>query len=325
MYTNSTEGSGLAFKILMLALVLALIAVPLTLVVFDWRQDIPAIKEAALEKEVHRMRALAASGDLDSLASALDRSVSLIPAGEFTMGSDTDHEHERPQRQVYLDAFEIDRYEVTNVQYQRFLKQTGSRAPVYWSNLDYPAGTPDYPVAGVSWENAKAYCEWQEKRLPTEAEWEKACRGTDGRLFPWGDSWEVDFANLGFSQAGTWPLSLEDGWALLASKEGGDGAPDLQPVGSYPQGASPYGVLDLAGNVSEWVADWYNWDGYWDMPRENPIGLGPPWNHSLRGSGWFDRRGQEDRIEDLSRCSSRNSSHSYDDPRTGFRCARSVP
>jgi formylglycine-generating enzyme required for sulfatase activity len=177
----------------------------------------------------------------------------------------------------------------------------------------------------VSWENAKAYCEWLGKRLPTEAEWEKTCRGTDGRLFPWGDSWEVKFANLGHSQAGNWPHSLEEGWALLASKEEGDGAPGLQPVGSYPQGASPYGVLDLAGNVSEWVVDWYNWDGYGDLPKDNPIGLGPPWNHSVRGSGWFDRRGQEGWIEDLSRCSSRNSSHSYGDPRIGFRCARSIP
>jgi formylglycine-generating enzyme required for sulfatase activity len=98
--------------------------------------------------------------------------------------------------------------------------------------------------------------------------------------------------------------------------------PGLEPVGAYPDGASPFGAFDLAGNASEWVADWYNWADYASLPAENPISTGPPWNHVVRGSAWFDRRGQQGLIPDLSRCAKRNSSHSYDDPRIGFRCAK---
>jgi sulfatase modifying factor 1 len=268
------------------------------------------------------LRRLAASGDLATLAEVLDHSMVYIPAGEFTMGSDTAHEDERPERQVYLDAFELDRYEVTNVQYQRFLQASGEPAPQYWLDNTYPAGQADHPVVGVSWSQAKAYCEWAGKRLPTEAEWEKACRGLNGNTFPWGNAWDPQRANVGYAQAQNWPLRLDEGWALLQSTAPSPDAPHLQPVGSYPEGQSAYGVLDLTGNVSEWVADWYNWSGYWDMPSRNPIGTEPPWNHAIRGSGWFDRRGCENLIQDLSRCSSRSSSHSYDDSRLGFRCAR---
>jgi len=105
----------------------------------------------------------------------------------------------------------------------------------------------------------------------------------------------------------------------------GSEVPSPQPVGSYPEGASFYGVFNLAGNVSEWVEDWYNWEGYAGLLERNPVSLEPPWNHGLRGSAWFDRRGIEDLAADLSRCAKRNSSHSADDPRVGFRCARSVP
>jgi formylglycine-generating enzyme required for sulfatase activity len=267
-------------------------------------------------------RRLAASGEPATLAEVLDQQMVYIPAGEFTMGSDTAHEDERPEQQVYLDAFELDRYEVTNVQYQRFLPKSGEPAPRYWLDDMYPAGQADYPVVGVSWPQAKAYCEWAGKRLPTEAEWEKACRGSNGNIFPWGNAWAPKRANVGYAQAQNWPLRLDEGWAFLQSTAPSPDVPHLQPVGSYPEGQSAYGVLDLTGNASEWVADWYNWSGYWDMPSRNPIGTGPPWNHSIRGSGWFDRRGLEELIQDTSRCSSRNSSHSYDDPRLGFRCAR---
>jgi len=216
----------------------------------------------------------------------------------------------------------MDRFEVTNVQYLRYLETTDAKPPRYWTGRSFPPGSVDDPVVGVSWADAKAYCEWVGKRLPTEAEWEKACRGAEGNLFPWGDQWDAVKANVGFLSVENWPASLEDGWRLLQVQGADSGFPSLQAIGSYPGGASPYGVWDLAGNASEWVSDWYNWDGYWDLPWVNPIGLGPPWNHVIRGSGWFDRSGQEDQIADLSRCSARNSSHSDDDPRLGFRCAR---
>jgi len=96
----------------------------------------------------------------------------------------------------------------------------------------------------------------------------------------------------------------------------------LRPEGSYPDGASPYGVMDAAGNASEWVEDWYNWRGYWELSDRNPVVTSPPWNHGVRGSAWYDPHGVEGWARDLSRCSARNSSHETQDPRTGFRCAR---
>jgi formylglycine-generating enzyme required for sulfatase activity len=272
--------------------------------------------------EIRTIRYQAASGDLDRLANLLDQSMAVIPAGEFIMGSDENHEDEHPRHQVYLYTFELDRYEVTNSQYLRFALATGTSLPRYWFDGKSPPGQADFPVVGVSWKNAQSYCKWVKKRLPTEAEWEKACRGPEGRLYPWGSEWDPSRANVGYMHVETWPSSLEDGWSLLQIDVHNTGFPSLYPVGSFPLGASFYGVLDLVGNTSEWMADWYNWDGYWDLPLTNPIGLGPPWNHSIRGSGWFDRCGQEGEIADLSRCSARNSSHSYDDPRLGFRCAR---
>jgi len=123
------------------------------------------------------------------------------------MGSNSGRADERPQHAVYLDAFDLDRYEVTHVRYQRFLQATGRRPPPYWSDDDYPAGQSDYPVVGVSWDDADAYCAWAGKRLPTEAEWEKACRGTDGRVYPWGNLWEPRRANVDLSgRAGVGPL-----------------------------------------------------------------------------------------------------------------------
>ncbi|MGV3721664.1 MAG: SUMF1/EgtB/PvdO family nonheme iron enzyme, partial [Actinomycetota bacterium] len=159
----------------------------------------------------------------------------LVPAGAFTMGADGAFEDERPAHRVELPAFYIDRHEVTVAEYARFVAAAGHPAPPDW-----PGGKPDpkrmsHPVVNVSWRDANAYARWAQKRLPTEAEWEKAARGEDGRTLPWGSAWDAARANV----------------------EGPKGNQPLKPVGSYPGGASPYGALDMTGNAWEWTADWY--------------------------------------------------------------------
>ncbi|NIQ57793.1 MAG: SUMF1/EgtB/PvdO family nonheme iron enzyme, partial [Gemmatimonadetes bacterium] len=161
-----------------------------------WLEEIlPGGDEEAAEIDL--LRRLAAADDRGTLAEVLDRSVVRVPAGEFSMGDDGGPANERPQRPVYLDGFEIDRYEVTNVQYWRFVQATGREPPPYWPGDDYPPGQADVPVVGVTWEGADAYCAWVGRRLPTEAEWEKACRSTDGRTYPWGEEWDPLRANVG--------------------------------------------------------------------------------------------------------------------------------
>lgn len=282
----------------------------------------------AANSETQFVRALVQSEDWERLAHYLDDSLVSVPAGEFTMGTSDGRSDERPKHQVYLDPFQVDRFEVTNVQYRRFLQSSGKTAPRYWANDRYPVGQADYPVVGVSWDDADAYCAWAGKRLPTEAEWEKSCRSVDGRVFPWGDVWDASRANVDVSvhtphlkdfQLMDWG----DAWTLLHSTPAAR-AVGLRPIGSFPASASAFGVMDLVGNASEWVADWYNWSDYSAMPVQNPIGQGPPWNHSLRGSAWFDPQGAEGWAREQSRCSARNSSHETEDPRTGFRCAKSI-
>lgn len=159
----------------------------------------------------------------------------LVPAGPFVLGSSQGHADEKPEQKLELPAFYIDRTEVTVAEYARFVEATGHPAPPDW-----PEGKPDpkrlqLPVVNVSWYDANAYARWAGKRLPTEAEWEKAARGADGRLLPWGNEWDEKRANV----------------------EGKSGEQPLKPVGSYPDGASPCGALDLTGNAWEWTADWY--------------------------------------------------------------------
>jgi len=283
-----------------------------------------------LAAEIARVRDLAAAGGDDALAGALDRSTVPIPAGDFVMGSEDGRENERPAHAVYLDAYELDRFEVTNAQYRRFMLATGHRPPRYWTGEAYPVGQADYPVVGVSWAEADAYCRWAGKRLPTEAEWEKACRGTDGRIYPWGDSWEPRRANVdaagwrfGAASEDASAATLWDAaWRQLTLPPGAAG-PSLQPVGSHPDGASPYGALDMVGNASEWVADRYNWSDYSKLPARNPVVTDPPWNRCVRNTAWCDPVGTPAWTQMLSRCAARNSSHAVSDPRVGFRCARS--
>lgn len=162
-----------------------------------------------------------------------------IPAGEFIMGTDERFSDEGPRHRVHLDDFFIDRHEVTNLQYQRFIEETRRRAPTHFSARRHPEGKADHPVTFVSWFDARDYCAWAGKRLPDEREWEKAARGTDGRTFPWGPHFDIARANT--------PMR----WARIG-RQG-----DTTPVGAFPDGASPYGLEDVTGNVWEWTESWY--------------------------------------------------------------------
>jgi formylglycine-generating enzyme required for sulfatase activity len=181
-----------------------------------------------------------------------------IPAGEFVMGSD-ELETERPPRTVFLKAYFIDIYEVTNAQYREFLDtHPNIGPPVRWADTGF--NKPNQPVIGVLWDDAAAYCQWVGKRLPTEAEWEKAARGTDGRRWPWGNVFDAKIGGTTFHAN---VVGSEDGFDLTA------------PVGSYPTGVSPYGVFDMAGNVDEWVQDLMDPNYYAVSPRENPVRSDP--------------------------------------------------
>ena len=165
----------------------------------------------------------------------------LIPAGPFLMGSDDEDKDERPQHTVELSAYWIGKYPVTNVEYQAFIRDAGHRPPYHWGGDTCPEDKSDHPVVNVTWKDAAAYCEWLSKetgkdyRLPTEAQWEKAARGEDGRKYPWGNEWDA---------------------SRLNSYEGGRF--DTSPVGLFsPKGDSPYDVADMLGNVAELCGDSY--------------------------------------------------------------------
>ena len=197
----------------------------------------------------------------------------LIPAGEFIMGNngrsraegegDLD---ERPAHKVYLDPFYIDKYEVTNAEYKGFVDATGHRVPVKWKNGTYPPDRGNHPVAFVSWTDAYAYCQWAGKRLPSEEEWEKAARGTDGRHFPWGNEFDPMKANT------------PQYW-LNIRKEGG-----TMPVGSFEKGKSPYGLYDMSGNVYEWTENWYK---PYPGNRFPNVHYGEK-NKVMKGGSWYD-------------------------------------
>ncbi|MBT3350666.1 MAG: SUMF1/EgtB/PvdO family nonheme iron enzyme [Nitrospinaceae bacterium] len=208
-----------------------------------------------------------ATGPPREIKGADDAPMVLVPKGEFIMGSTPGTfifgDNETPQRRVFLAAFYIDKYEVTNVFFnKRFALRSGYRGSFSGDRQ---------PVVGVSWFQAKSYCASVKKRLPTEAEWEKAARGTDGRIYPWGGRpADCSLAVMG----GTVP-SCNKGYATWE-------------VGSRPKGASPWGAMDMAGNVTEWVADRYDEKYYRRAPLKNPKGPEAGGLRVLKGGAWFN-------------------------------------
>ncbi len=215
-----------------------------------------------------------------------------VPAGKFWMGRaytlyvdsadlvPLDKLDDRPANNIYLDAFSIDKYEVTNADYAKFVQATRVKPPWHWPQGNIPAGKEKLPVYNVNWFEATAFCKWAGKRLPTEAEWEKAARGgLDRNHYAWGDA-EVDTSEkyLGAPQ-GAGRTTDEP---VPANLEG----TDAMPVGSFkPNG---YGLYDMIGNVREWTNDWYDADYYAFMPKKNPQGPETGRYRSVRGSGWLD-------------------------------------
>lgn len=222
----------------------------------------------------------------------------LIPAGPFLMGTD-EFDIEGPPRTVHLPDFLIDRIPVTNTRYAAFVRATGHRPPPDWPGGRPPKGRLDHPVERVTWDDARAFASWAGKRLPTEAEWEKAARGTDGRRWPWGDAFDE-------ARCITWDHAMALGDVTTV------------PVGSHPDGASPYGVLDMAGNAEEWVADVFL--PYPGSTHRSAASSGG--QRVLRGGSWFFTM-------EHARCGYRRGAPPDFDGWTtcggpGFRCAMDV-
>ena len=259
-----------------------------------------------------------------------------VPGGEFLMGSPDDgvsFDDERPQRKVYVSAFLIDRHEITNARYKQFVDATGFQTPSHptskltlWDHGVPIPGSEQHPVVNVSWDEAVAYCRWQGKRLPTEAEWEKAARGADGRRYPWGSDWDIAKANSASYWAGR-TIEFQNGeewkafWvsgegARLSHQRGLNGEVLTVPVGTFPEGASPYGVLDMAGNASEWVQDWYEPYSYLNAPLSDPQGPNGQLLKVVRGGSWL-KPGRNIRASDRDYAFPADRASGI-----GFRCAK---
>jgi formylglycine-generating enzyme required for sulfatase activity len=214
-----------------------------------------------------------------------------VEAGEFTRGSDAGQDREKPERRIYLDGYKIGRYPVTNEEYKKFIDDCGYHDKEFWTEEgwewkeeekisepglwhDRKWNGPNFPVVGVSWYEAGAYAKWLSKktgekyRLPTEAEWEKAARGTDGGTYPWGEG--IDKNKCNYDETGLNRTS---------------------PVGIFPEGTSPYGCFDMAGNVWEWCSDWFDEKYYEKSPDKNPQGPAHGENRVLRGGYWVNDAG----------------------------------
>lgn len=208
--------------------------------------------------------------------------MAVIPEGEFTMGTNASEarSNERPEHKVWLPAYALDKFEVTLKRYDQFLQATGHMSPPLW-DTEAVDEVGDHPAVGLTWNDAKAYCEWGGKRLPTEAEWEKAARGTDGRRYPWGHMQPfVDIANY---NRGVW-VSYQ---ITLVPVESGVSGMSIRH-GLKEGGKSPYGLYHMAGNAAEWVADRYDREYYLRSPKKDPKGPDSGENHVIRGGSWSD-------------------------------------
>ncbi|WP_342346731.1 SUMF1/EgtB/PvdO family nonheme iron enzyme [uncultured Nitrospira sp.] len=260
-------------------------------------QPVGSQPEAVLEARLHPQNL---PGAVQSALSGKDSvPMILIPAGEFRMGSTDDQisgflkdfegvrfnafQSEIPQRQVSLNAYYIDQYEVSYRRYREFLESTGRDAPAFWENERFHQ--PDHPVLGVTWYDATAYCTWSGKRLPTEAEWEQAARGPQGYVYPWGNTWDSQRTNTASYWAGKPFLSIAK-WAEWMQTALDQGKAGPLEAGTFSNGVSPFGVHDMAGNVSEWVFDWYS--PYESQPTliQNPSGPDSGTMKVHRGGSW---------------------------------------
>jgi serine/threonine-protein kinase len=260
------------------------------------------------------------------------REMVYVPASEFQMGSEDGADDEKPVHTVALDAFWIDKHEVTNEQFGLFVAAEGYRTEAEKVNSDWAyyrqthpgaptgievpewqhpsgpdsglEGLADHPVVQVTRKDARAYCTWAGAGLPTEAQWEYAARGSEGRVFPWGDAF--DGSRLNYCDT-----NCASGWA---DKAVDDGYGTTAPVGSYPQGESWVGALDLSGNVWEWVADWYG--AYPAERQEDPTGPSAGEDRVLRGGSWVS---EESYMRGANRYRIVPEIASED---IGFRCAR---
>jgi formylglycine-generating enzyme len=222
----------------------------------------------------------------------------LIPAGEFTMGSDKGDDDEEPVHKVFVDGFYVDKFEVTNGRFAKFVEAIQSEPPWGFADKETPVLRQDQPVRWVNWMEAMGYCLWAGKRLPTEAEWEKAARGSDARVYPWGND------------------PPTPAHAVFGLKEGSD---TVSAIGNRDKGKSPYGVHDLAGNLYEWTTDWYDEQFYSKNPAINPKG-------PLEGTAKVQRGGSyingAYRLRSSFRTKGDPTEH---DPNVGFRCAQDIP
>lgn len=222
----------------------------------------------AADAQLDRLRKL--NKEAESVKPA-DAPMARIPEGPSGMGIDglQGLEDERPFHQIRLDAYAVDLYEITTARYAAFLRVTGRQPPWLWESVNLEIHG-DRPVIGVDWHDADAYCRWAGKRLPSEAEWEKAARGTDGRSFPWGNQQPTpDLANFALGARFSYSQAL-------------------MPVGRYEKGKSPYGMYEMAGNVWEWVQDWYAGNYYERSPEVNPKGPDEGQLKVLRGGSWSE-------------------------------------
>jgi iron(II)-dependent oxidoreductase len=227
-----------------------------------------------------------------------DSNMVLVSGGSFIMGSDSNTDADYyPARKVTVNSFYIDKYEVTNAQYFRFCKATGHRLPEFWGKEDHKSGPeyPDHPVIGVSWSDADEFAKWAGKRLPTEAEWEFAARGgLEDKNYPHGDEIDTTLANFNFK----------------GRKKG------VVPAGSFEP--NDFGLYDMAGNVWEWVADYYGYDYYESSPEKNPQGPKNGRFRVIRGGSWHSG-------PFCNRVYFRNGlSPNWVDIAVGFRCAKDV-